>query len=206
VSVPGLVLVRPQAPSSLPSSEVEQTSARRTFDMIDIVDILSHWYAGRSPRWSCTRVCAGRMTCPSSWHPQACGPGARQQDQATVLCPDAPPLGARARSSVRPRPSSGTRQGTGRVHRALQHAAAASSPPATSTAPGNRRRCPRAGSGQDPSSTGPWRAGQPVRTRGLKPLVTYRRPSFWNRHPSRASAPQRRYDHMTHPALPSIAY
>jgi hypothetical protein len=90
--------------------------------------------------------------------------------------------------------------------RALQHAAAASSPPATSTAPGNRRRCPRAGSGQDPSSTGPWRAGQPVRTRGLKPLVTYRRPSFWNRHPSRASAPQRRYAHMAHPALPSIAY
>ncbi len=48
MSVPGLVLVRPQAPSSLPSSEVEHTLTRRTFDMIDIVEILIHWYAGRS--------------------------------------------------------------------------------------------------------------------------------------------------------------
>ena len=27
---------------------VEQTLARRTFDVIDIVEILIHWYAGRS--------------------------------------------------------------------------------------------------------------------------------------------------------------
>ena len=47
VSVPDLVLERPQALSSLPSSE-ERTLARRTFDVIDIVEILIHWYAGRS--------------------------------------------------------------------------------------------------------------------------------------------------------------
>ena len=62
--------------------------------------------------------------------------------------------------------------GAGRVRRALQHAAAASSPPAASTPPGIA--CPRASSGQDPSSTSPWRADQPVRTRSLKPLVTCR--------------------------------
>lgn len=49
VSVPGLVLVRPQAPSSLPCSEVgSRPLARVTFDVIDIVEILVHWYAGRS--------------------------------------------------------------------------------------------------------------------------------------------------------------
>ena len=54
----------------------------------------------------------------------------------------------------------------------LQHPAAASIPPATSTAPGIAG--PPASSGQDPSSTSPWRADQPVRTRSLKPLVTCR--------------------------------
>jgi hypothetical protein len=56
-----------------------------------------------------------------------------------------------------------------RVCLALQHSAAASSPPAAPASPGMARR--RAGSGQDPSSTSPWRADQPVRTRSLKPLV-----------------------------------
>jgi hypothetical protein len=32
----------------LPSSEVDPTVARRTFEVIDIVEILIHWYAGRS--------------------------------------------------------------------------------------------------------------------------------------------------------------
>ena len=58
------------------------------------------------------------------------------------------------------------------VRRALQHAAAASSAAAASTTPGSA--CPRAGSRQDPASTGPRRPDQRVRTRGLKPLV--RRP------------------------------
>ena len=60
----------------------------------------------------------------------------------------------------------------GRVRRPLQHAAAASSPPAAPAPPGIA--CPRASSGQDPTSTSPWRADQRVRIRSLKPLVTCR--------------------------------
>jgi transposase len=48
VSVPGLVLGRPQAPPRCPAARWEQTLARRTFVVIDIVEILVHWYAGRS--------------------------------------------------------------------------------------------------------------------------------------------------------------
>ena len=55
---------------------------------------------------------------------------------------------------------------------ALQPAAAASSAAATSAAPG--RACPRAGPRQDPASTDPRRPDQPVRSRGLKPLVRRR--------------------------------
>src|SRR6476659_5625085 len=62
VSVPGLVLVRAQAPSSLPSSEVEHTLTRRTFDMIDIVEILIHWYAGRSQNELATSLGVDRKT------------------------------------------------------------------------------------------------------------------------------------------------
>jgi transposase len=61
VSVPGLVLVRPQALSSLPSSE-ERTLARRTFDVIDIVEILIHWYAGRSQNELATSLGVDRKT------------------------------------------------------------------------------------------------------------------------------------------------
>lgn len=48
MSLPGRALERPKAHVSLPSSEVEPTVPRRTFDVIDIVEILTHWYAGRS--------------------------------------------------------------------------------------------------------------------------------------------------------------
>src|SRR6185503_16047679 len=54
---------------------------------------------------------------------------------------------------------------------ALQHPAAASSTAGSSTAPGIAR--PRAGLRQDPASTDPRRPHQRVRTRGLKPLVTW---------------------------------
>ena len=62
--------------------------------------------------------------------------------------------------------------GARRVRRALQHAAAASSAAAASTTPGIA--CPRAGSRQDPTSTGPRRPDQRVRTRSLKPLIRRR--------------------------------
>ena len=39
--------------------------------------------------------------------------------------------------------------------------------------------CALASSGQDPSSTDPWRADQPLRTRSLKPLIR-RLAEFWN--------------------------
>lgn len=48
MSLSGLASDRPKAPGSLPSSEVEPTVPRRTFDVIEIVEILTHWYAGRS--------------------------------------------------------------------------------------------------------------------------------------------------------------
>jgi hypothetical protein len=48
VSLPGQGLERSKASVSLPGSEVEPTVPRRTFDVIDIVEILTHWYAGRS--------------------------------------------------------------------------------------------------------------------------------------------------------------
>ena len=52
----------------------------------------------------------------------------------------------------------------------LQHAAAASSAATASATPGIA--CPRAGSRQDPASTGPRRPDQRVRTCSLKPLVS----------------------------------
>ena len=63
----------------------------------------------------------------------------------------------------------------GRVRRALQHPAAASSAAAASTTPGIA--CPRASPGQDPPSTSPRRADQPVRTRSLKTAGHVPRPS-----------------------------
>ncbi|MCA1676380.1 MAG: hypothetical protein LC799_30795, partial [Actinobacteria bacterium] len=45
--MPGLVLRR-REPASLPGSEVGPEVARRTFEVIDVVEILIHWYAGRS--------------------------------------------------------------------------------------------------------------------------------------------------------------
>ena len=60
-------------------------------------------------------------------------------------------------------------EGACRVCRALQHAAAASSATATSAPPGIA--CPRSDPWQDPTSTGPRRPDQPVRTRSLKPLI-----------------------------------
>src|SRR4249919_2263314 len=52
---------------------------------------------------------------------------------------------------------------------ALQHRAAASSATAASTAPPSVH--PGSGLQQDPASTGPRRPDQPIRARGLKPLV-----------------------------------
>jgi hypothetical protein len=45
----------------LPSSE-ERTLARRTFDVIDIVEILIHWYAGRSQNELATSLGVDRKT------------------------------------------------------------------------------------------------------------------------------------------------
>ena len=58
------------------------------------------------------------------------------------------------------------------VRGALQRAAAASSAAAASATPGSA--CPRADPRQDPASTDPRRPDQPVRSRGLKPLVRRR--------------------------------
>ena len=55
---------------------------------------------------------------------------------------------------------------------ALQQAAAASRAAAASATPGSAR--PRAGPRQDPTATGPRRPDQPVRARGLKPLISSR--------------------------------
>ena len=63
-------------------------------------------------------------------------------------------------------------QGACPVRRALQHPAAASSAAAASTTPAIT--CPRAGLRQGPTSTGPRRPDQRVRTRSLKPLITCR--------------------------------
>jgi transposase InsO family protein len=58
------------------------------------------------------------------------------------------------------------------VFAALQPAAAASSAAAASAMPGIT--CPRADQRQDPMSTDPRRTDQPLRTRGLKPLIRSR--------------------------------
>jgi hypothetical protein len=59
--------------------------------------------------------------------------------------------------------------GDDRVRRALQHSAAASSPPTASTPPGIAG--PQAGPRHDPTSTSPRWADQPVRARSPKPLI-----------------------------------
>jgi hypothetical protein len=62
VSVPGLVLARPQTPFSLPRAARGGTLARRTFDVIDIVEILTYWYAGRSQNELATSLGVDRKT------------------------------------------------------------------------------------------------------------------------------------------------
>jgi hypothetical protein len=46
----------------LPNSEGEQTLAGRTFEVIDIVEILTHWYAGRSQNELATSLGVDRKT------------------------------------------------------------------------------------------------------------------------------------------------
>jgi hypothetical protein len=63
VSVSGLVRRRPEAPPCCPAArEGAQTLARRTFDVIDVVEILSHWYAGRSQNELATSLGVDRKT------------------------------------------------------------------------------------------------------------------------------------------------
>src|SRR5687767_4368028 len=106
VSVPGLVLVRPQAPSSLLSgARWEQTLARRTLDVIDIVEILIHWYAGRSQNELATglgvdRKTLRKYTAPAEVEPDR--PGGLGQQHPTGLRHDLRPGRVHGRTRVQP--------------------------------------------------------------------------------------------------------
>src|SRR3954447_25621780 len=63
VSVPGLVRRPPEAPPlGAQPGDGAATLARRTFDMIDVIEILTHWYAGRSQNELATSLGVDRKT------------------------------------------------------------------------------------------------------------------------------------------------